>query len=63
LRVNELQASVYMLLHLDLHEMARKGVLTGEAVWAVATDDVDSGNGFQVNEGAPSLDSSLHTST
>jgi hypothetical protein len=46
-----------MLLHLDLHEMAREGVLTGEAVWAVATDDVDSGNGFQVNEGAPSLDS------
>jgi hypothetical protein len=54
LRVNELQASDYTLLHLDLHKVAKKGVLTGKAVGAVATDDVDGGNGIEVEEGAPS---------
>jgi hypothetical protein len=53
--VNGLQASTYMLLNLDLHEVARKGVLTGEAVGAVATDGVDGGNSVVVEEGAPSL--------
>jgi hypothetical protein len=55
LRVNGLQASAYMPLHLDLHEVARKGVLTGEAVGAAATDDADGGNGVELEEGAPSL--------
>jgi hypothetical protein len=55
LMVNGLQASTYMLLNLDLHEVARKGVLTGEAVGAVATDGVDGGNSVVVEEGAPSL--------
>jgi hypothetical protein len=55
LRVNGLQASAYTPLLLDLHEVARKGVLTGEVVEAAATDDVDGGNGVEVEEGAPSL--------
>jgi hypothetical protein len=54
LRVNELQASDYTLLHLDLHKVAKKGVLTGKAVGAVATDDADGGNDIEVEEGAPS---------
>jgi hypothetical protein len=54
LRVNRLQGSAYTPLHLDLHEMARKGVLTGEAVGAAEIDGVDDGNGSQVDESAPS---------
>jgi hypothetical protein len=41
LRVNGLQALAYTPLHLDLHEVARKGVLTDEVVRAAATDGVD----------------------
>jgi hypothetical protein len=54
LRVNGLQASPYTPLHLNLHEVAGKGVLTGEAVGAAATDGIDGGNGTHVGEGAPS---------
>jgi hypothetical protein len=42
--------------------VAEKGVLTGEAVGAAATDDVEGGNDFKVGEDAPSLPSELHTS-
>jgi hypothetical protein len=52
-----------MPLHLDLHEVVEKGVLTGEAVGVAATDGVNGGNGSQVGEGAPSLAFQLHTST
>jgi hypothetical protein len=54
MRVNELQTSDYTLLHLDLHEVARNGVLTNEEVGATATDDIDDGNNIEVEEGAPS---------
>jgi hypothetical protein len=53
--VNGLQASAYMPLHLDLHKVAGKGVLTGEAVRVAATYGVDDGNSFHVEEGAPSF--------
>jgi hypothetical protein len=43
--------SGYKPLHWDLEEAAGGGVLTGEAVRVVATDD--DGNGSQVGEGAP----------
>jgi hypothetical protein len=36
--------------------------LTGEAVGAAATNDVEGGNGGSVGEGVPSLASELHTS-
>jgi hypothetical protein len=54
LRVNRLHALVYTPLHLDLHEVVGKGVLTGETVGAAATDGVYGGNGSQVGEGTPS---------
>jgi hypothetical protein len=43
-----------MPLHLDLHEVARKGVLTDEAVGAMASDGIDGGDSSQVHECAPS---------
>jgi hypothetical protein len=63
LRVNKLHTSAYTPLHLDLHEVTGKGVLTGEVVRAAATDGIDCGNGFHVDECAPSTASKLHTST
>jgi pyruvate carboxylase len=55
MRVNRLQASACMPLHLDVHKVAGKGVLTGEAVGAAATDNVDGGNGVELEEATPSL--------
>jgi pyruvate carboxylase len=55
MRVNRLQASACMPLHLDVHKVAGKGVLTGEAVGAAATDSVDGGNGVELEEATPSL--------
>jgi hypothetical protein len=54
LRVSGLEPLAYTPLHLDLHEVARKGVLTGEAVGAAPIDDIIGGNSSQVGEGAPS---------
>jgi hypothetical protein len=42
--------------------MAEKRARTGNAVKAVATDDVEGGNGFKVRESGPSSASELHTS-
>jgi hypothetical protein len=44
-----------MLLHLDLHEVARKVMLTDEAVGVPATDDIDGRNDVDVEESAPRL--------
>jgi hypothetical protein len=46
--------SGYMPQHGDQDEAAEKGVLTGEAVGAVATDGIEGGNDSQVGEGARS---------
>jgi hypothetical protein len=40
--------SMYEPQHPNLEEVARKVVLTGEAVGAMATDDVEGGNDFKV---------------
>jgi hypothetical protein len=53
--------SSYELQHLNLEEVAGKRGLTGEAVKAVATDDVEGGNCGEVREGAPSSAPELHT--
>jgi hypothetical protein len=46
--------SPLLWLHGDQDEAAEKGVLTGEAVGAVATDGIEGGNDSQVGEGARS---------
>jgi hypothetical protein len=42
--------------------VAGRGVVTGEAVGAVAADGVEGGNDFKVGEGAPSSAPKLHMS-
>jgi hypothetical protein len=54
--------SLYEPRHQELDEMAEKRARTGNAVKAVATDDVEGGNGFKVRESGPSSASELHTS-
>jgi hypothetical protein len=54
--------SIYEPQHPSLEEGARQGVLTSEAVRVAATNGVEGGNDFKVEEDAPSLPSELHTS-
>jgi hypothetical protein len=54
--------SIYEPQHLNLEEVAGKGVLTIKAVGAASTNDVKGGNDFKVGEDAPRLPSELHTS-
>jgi hypothetical protein len=54
--------SIYEPQHPRLEEGARQGVLTSEAVRVAATNGVEGGNDFKVEEDAPSLPSELHTS-
>jgi hypothetical protein len=62
LHLDLLHGSLYKPRQQDLDEVARKGVLTGDAVRAAVADDVEGGNDFKVGEGAPSSAPELHMS-
>jgi hypothetical protein len=63
MRGNDLYVKAFMPLYHKMHRTAENRGITGEGVRAAATDGVNGVNGFQVNEGAPSLASKLHMST
>jgi hypothetical protein len=60
LHLDLLHGSLYEPRQQDLDEVARRGVLTGDAVGAAVADGVEGGNDFKVGEGGPSSAPELH---